>query len=409
MKIAIPGDGFISWGGGIDFLKSYINAIYERPDAELTVYIPDRRCIKETVKNIIRPYKWLIEGLIREKIISFKRPEIIDIDAIMADLRNEFPKLNVVSYFASQQNFERLVTEAKEDIIFPCMYSLGERFPIPWIGYIYDLQHKYHPRFFTEQECEARDSQFTKMLNESRGVIVNARSVRDDLIKYYSDAAATTRIYAAPFAPVPQKEWSDLGDVSLERYHLPSKYFMIANQFWIHKDHLTAFKALAKLPDRYGDIHIVCTGKMVDYRDPQYISRLRLSIDDLGITNRVHFLGYIPKLDQIKIMSNAIAVVQPTLFEGGPGGGATYNAISIGKRVILSDIPVNLEVDSELAVLFRSEVVDDLSDKMRQILSQKEPLIERNELLMRGAEHRQRLGDFMMDMLSEHIRINGLA
>jgi glycosyltransferase involved in cell wall biosynthesis len=40
-----------------------------------------------------------------------------------------------------------------------------------------------------------------------------------------------------------------------------------------------------------------------------------------------------------------VALVQPTLFEGGPGGGSTYEAVALGQRVLLSDLPVNREID----------------------------------------------------------------
>ena len=62
--------------------------------------------------------------------------------------------------------------------------------------------------------------------------------------------------------------------------------------------------------------------------------------------HRIRILGLIPKYDQIQIMRGAVAVIQPTLFEGGPGGGAVYDAVSIGTPVILSDIPVNREVEA---------------------------------------------------------------
>ena len=64
-------------------------------------------------------------------------------------------------------------------------------------------------------------------------------------------------------------------------------------------------------------------------------------------------LGFIPKPDQIRLMREAVAVVQPTLFEGGPGGGSIYNAIALGRPVIVSDLPVNREIESSGDSLFR--------------------------------------------------------
>jgi glycosyltransferase involved in cell wall biosynthesis len=134
------------------------------------------------------------------------------------------------------------------------------------------------------------------------------------------------------------------------------------------------------------DIHIVCTGKMEDYRFPDHIRGLRDEVRGLGIEERVHCLGHIPKADQIVIMKGALAVLQPTLFEGGPGGGAVYDAISLGVPAILSDIPVNREIEGEENLFyFVAGSAEDLTKKIKVFLKTeirrpaKEKLIESGE------------------------------
>lgn len=73
-------------------------------------------------------------------------------------------------------------------------------------------------------------------------------------------------------------------------------------------------------------------------------------------------MGYVPKIDQISLMKNALAVVQPTLFEGGPGGGASYDAISLGVPVIASDIPVNKEMNHGDVTYFSVGNLDELEN-----------------------------------------------
>ena len=91
---------------------------------------------------------------------------------------------------------------------------------------------------------------------------------------------------------------------------------------------------------------------MEDYRFPEHINNLQREIDELGIADQVHFLGHIPKADQIAIMKGSLAVLQPTLFEGGPGGGSVYDAVSLGVPALLSDIPVNREIENEKNLLY---------------------------------------------------------
>ena len=94
-------------------------------------------------------------------------------------------------------------------------------------------------------------------------------------------------------------------------------------------------------------------------------------LDTLGISERVHFLGHIPKFDQIGLLKGSIALVQPTLFEGGPGGGATYDAVSLGIPVLLSDIEVNQEIMTPEVYHFHQQNAEDLTQLMQKVLVQK--------------------------------------
>jgi glycosyltransferase involved in cell wall biosynthesis len=91
-------------------------------------------------------------------------------------------------------------------------------------------------------------------------------------------------------------------------------------------------------------------------------------VENLGLSEKIHFLGYIDKLDQLRIMAKAVAVIQPSLFEGGPGGGAVYDAVAAGVPAIVSNIGVNLEIgDEENVVFFEARSCDDLALKMKSI------------------------------------------
>ena len=73
-----------------------------------------------------------------------------------------------------------------------------------------------------------------------------------------------------------------------------------------------------------------------------------------------------PKLDQIHLLRSSIALIQPTFFEGGPGGGSVYDAVSVGCSCIISDIAVNRELASEsLVTYFKVGDANDLANVMR--------------------------------------------
>jgi glycosyltransferase involved in cell wall biosynthesis len=99
---------------------------------------------------------------------------------------------------------------------------------------------------------------------------------------------------------------------------------------------------------------------------------LRQMVVDLGVGNIILFLDYIPKDDQIELMKGSVAIIQPTLFEGGPGGGSIYDAVSLGVRAIASNIPINheLPLSPKSLLLFEKQDPKDLLAKMKQFLEQ---------------------------------------
>ena len=106
------------------------------------------------------------------------------------------------------------------DIVFPTILDLGQDFPIPWIPYLPDLQHKYYPEFFSEKEILGRDVSFQQLLYSAKSVIVEAQDVKNDLQKFYD--VGDTEIFVMPYTAVPEAEWFSLESVDLDKYHLAS-------------------------------------------------------------------------------------------------------------------------------------------------------------------------------------------
>ena len=357
------GAGFIGWGGGVDFLKAYVAPLQRMNDCEIYVFIPQ----DSWLRRIAREVRYHLRTKVLHRPIGRYSPpyttrELVDVfhsDRVHVVVYNTY--WNVLS------DLKRALKEHDIDIVFPTILDLGRGFPIPWIPYLPDLQHKYYPEFFSDEEIEDRDISFQRLLHSAHSVIVEAQDVKNDLQKFYD--VGDTEIFVMSYTAVPERAWFSLEDVDLGKYHLPEKYFLISNQFWLHKDHKTAFDALKLLHNEgYTEYHIVCTGKTDDYRDAGYFQRLLESLQKNKMEDYVHFLGYIPKRDQIKILCQSQAALQPTLFEGNPGGGIAYNAISLGIPIILSDIPVNLELKSPLAFFFRMKDPESLKDVMVKLI-----------------------------------------
>jgi glycosyltransferase involved in cell wall biosynthesis len=126
-----------------------------------------------------------------------------------------------------------------------------------------------------------------------------------------------------------------------KRYDLPERFFLISNQVCAHKNHRTVFEAVQALRREGMPVNIVCTGRQADYRDPGFYDRLAGWVRDNGLDGAVRFLGAVPRSDYIALLRQALAVVQPSRFEGW--GFALADAKVVGKPVLASDLPVHHE------------------------------------------------------------------
>ena len=394
-KVGIFGASMLEWGGGIDLLKNIINALhYDSDSYELFLFVPvPGSDLKSKLKRAAQRMlgRNVFKG-IDEKVVS--------------NMKEEYPFLEITPFVNSAEGLIQKVKETGIELLFPCAYSMSSAFPVPWVSYLPDFQHKYLPDFFTKEEIRHRDVTIGKRVTDGDALMVTSETAKEDIRKYYPECRKD--ICVIPFSPAPRQVWLDTEGSVLEKYGFPSgmKYFLISNQFWIHKDHPCAFRALAELHKtaEFRDIHIICTGATEDYRNPNYLNELNQLNSGLGISDRVHFLGYIPKIDQILLMKESIAVIQPTLYEGSPGGGEVEDAVSLGVRSVVSDIPVNREMEEETVTFFRGGDVIDLAEKMKEMICTEYTRPGKETLVTLGRQRQKHYYDIlraMIDALTE--------
>jgi glycosyltransferase involved in cell wall biosynthesis len=151
----------------------------------------------------------------------------------------------------------------------------------------------------------------------------------------------------------------------VDKFGLPEKFFYLPNQFWKHKNHLMVVKALGLLKKMGQCVHVVCSGNQNDYRHPQYWQDLHRAISENGVAEQLILLGMIPADDVFPLLRQSIAVINPSLFEGW--STTVEEAKSLGKRVLLSDIPVHVEQDPPGSTYFVRNDPEDLAQKMQEL------------------------------------------
>ena len=399
IKIVLSIYGFDGWGGGLDLFANITRSLAssKNPHFSSTLIIP-RRDVRYYISFYYHPIRRALYNLFCFGRWHYSSSTRIPPEVLLSMFSDLSPPLTIRQLGSHFTSIEKYCISNSINILFPCFSPPSQGFTIPWIGYLYDCQHKFLPEYFTSNEIIKRDQTFLDMLNKADNIVVNSKSARNDLLSFYSPFPAN--IHSLPFAPVaPISFITDCRDLR-QAYNLPldKQYFIVCNQFWKHKNHLNLFKAFAIVLNYYKrDVVLVCTGTKSDFRFPDYFNSLIRLCENLKILNSINFLGRIPKLDQISLMKTSIAVVQPTLFEGGPGGGSAYDAISLGIPLLVSNIDVNLELKSSSPLFYFDPYdVEHIAHCMHQFLDIDFPPVESNSsLIAKSDSNKLKLSTFL--------------
>jgi glycosyltransferase involved in cell wall biosynthesis len=249
----------------------------------------------------------------------------------------------------------------------PC---LGRQGAIPNISWVPDFQHLHLPEMFNEQEIESRNSQIRLAAEYSARIVLSSHQAYQDFVQQSPTHARKGRVLQFVASVNPNIYHRDPVDV-VSRYGLPKKFFYLPNQFWKHKNHLAVIKALGLLKKMGRSVYVVCSGNQNDYRHPQYWQDLNRAISEDGVEEQLILLGMIPADDVFPLLRQSIAVLNPSLFEGW--STTVEEAKSVGKRVLLSNIPVHMEQNPPGSTYFARNDPEDLAQKMQELWRQVPP------------------------------------
>lgn len=246
------------------------------------------------------------------------------------------------------------------DYIYPS-YSPKSIYREKCISWIPDFQHVFYPDFFPKAEVEFRDAYFKEIAQNHERLVLSSQDAYDTYCKLYPDN--TRGVGIVHFVSAIDKTDID-GEIKtvLSKYGVESdNFFLVSNQFYRHKNHKCVIEAVRKLKEEHSiNIKVLCTGLTKDAKDASFFEEIEELINQYNLKENIKILGLIPRKDQLTLMKYAIAVIQPSLFEGW--GTSTEDAKTLGKITVLSDIPVHREQADGKSRFFNKESSEELAE-----------------------------------------------
>lgn len=237
-----------------------------------------------------------------------------------------------------------------------------------------DFQFRHLPDVFSEQEIIDRNRQWKYVAERADGILVISEAVANDALKEDSHVAAKLKVCAFP--PVlPMSVLTASPDETRRKYDLPQDFFLVCNQFFKHKNHITVLQSLKQLQDSDHPPPVVAfTGRPHDYRNPDFFSELLQFVQVHRLHQYCRFLGVLPRHEQLALIRAATAVIHPSQFEGR--GAIVEEAHVLGTQVICSDLPVHRELRAPGTLFFPIGDVSALAVLMKKDLRRSEKSAE---------------------------------
>lgn len=264
--------------------------------------------------------------------------------------------------------------------VFPSQDSLCYQLPLPTVGVIHDLMHRYEARFKEvgdPKEVKIRDYAFKNMCRFSQAVLVDSKVGQMQASDCYQFPPDHFKIL--PFAIAPQfSHTDDSVENLLAPYQLPKKYIFYPAQFWPHKNHLGLIQAIEKVSRTEPNIFCVLVGS--DKKG--YQADVKRMIQQRSLTPYFKFLGLVDEPVLKALYQNARALIFPSFF--GPTNIPPLEAFALGCAVGISDIYGHKAQLNQAALYFDPNSPDHIAKCIQQ-LWKNDALVK--DLVEKGAQH----------------------
>lgn len=160
------------------------------------------------------------------------------------------------------------------------------------------------------------------------------------------------------------------------RYHLPKKYLLYVGDVNWNKNISGLLKAYAAIGNEF---KLVLVGGSFLKNSLSEVKEINKIIDDLGITNNIIKLGFVPDADLVAVYNLASVYIQPSFYEGF--GLPVLEAMSCGCPVLSSNKSSLPEIGGNAIGYFDPENTTEMSSNL---ISMMEDVKLRNELRKKG-------------------------
>lgn len=252
---------------------------------------------------------------------------------------NDIYILSIIKKLRRNTAFEKQLLNIDIDLVYfvspsnLCFYLEQ----LNYISTVWDMSHRddlEFPEFRLNREIERRDQAYKDTLPRAMAIFVDSDFSKDGLTRRYG--IDSQRVHVLPFqGAVGVREFDIERDSRYSlidrKYGVKSPYVFYPAQFWAHKNHVYILEGLKILEEEYG----IELGAVFAGNDKDNYSKVKSSVEKLGLSSRVTFVGFLENDEVPLFYKNSLALVMPSYC--GPTNLPPLEAFELGTPVLYPD------------------------------------------------------------------------
>ncbi len=205
-----------------------------------------------------------------------------------------------------------------------------------------------------------------RSLRRATRIVAISDATRTNAIRHFSIAPEKIETIHIGYMPLP---------ASTQALPVPDKFFLFAGVLKERKNVAGVIRAFASFYPTHPDFSLVIAGK----KEGAYYKSLVSLANKLGVTSRVHFVGYVSNEELAYLYTKATALVFPSFIEGF--GMPVLEAMHANLPVITTNTGALAEVTGDAALLVDPHDPSDIAQALSTIVRDK---VLRDSLRARG-------------------------
>lgn len=267
------------------------------------------------------------------------------------------------------------VSHYPPDVLFVPAHVLPLVCPVPAVVTVHDLGYLHYPETHHRFDRWYLDWTTRRHAHLAACVVADSEATRADLIRHYqADPDRIVTIYPGREASLTRVDDPQAVAAVMARYGIKGDYLLYLGTLQPRKNLIRLVEAFARLQPLKFDLRLVFAGKKGWLYDDLFAR-----VESLDLKDRVVFAGYIDDDDKAPLLSGALALVYPSLYEGF--GLPVLEAMACGVPVLTSNVSSLPEVAGSAALLVDPLDVNAIADAVSRLINDVDL---RNTLVERG-------------------------